>query len=51
MPFLPRLPKVFVVGVAGIISTLLAASARYLIGAIESAQLTPLITVIHLNGD
>jgi hypothetical protein len=39
------------VGVAGIVSTLLAVSARYLIGTIESAHLTPLITVIHLNGD
>jgi hypothetical protein len=39
------------VGVAGIISTLLTVSARYLNGMIESVQLTQLITVIHLNGD
>jgi len=34
------------VGVAGIVSTLLAVFARYLIGTIESAQLTPLIAVL-----
>jgi len=34
------------VGVAGIISTLLAVFARYLIGTIESAQLTPLVAVL-----
>jgi len=37
---------VLAVGVAGIVSTLLAVFARYLIGTIESAQLTPLIAVL-----
>jgi len=34
------------VGIAGIVSTLLAVFARYPIGTIQSAQLTPLIAVL-----